>query len=120
LLDANLSPRSARFLIEQFHLDVTSLQGDRLGELPDHEVIKLAREQGRAIVTLDRDYSGWFLSSPRQPIGIIHLDLSNRLRNIPDINRLLAAFFTHHTATIDLDRSLVIIRDDGIVIHRGD
>ena len=76
--------------------------------------------QGRVIVTLDRDYSDWFHSSPRQPVGIIHLDLSNRLRNIPDINQLLATFFAKHAATIDLERSLVTIRDDGIVIHRGE
>jgi predicted nuclease of predicted toxin-antitoxin system len=51
LLDANLSPRVARFLVEQFQLDVTSLQGQGLGELPDHEVIRLARQQGRVIIT---------------------------------------------------------------------
>jgi predicted nuclease of predicted toxin-antitoxin system len=44
LLDANLSPRVARALTEQFNLDVTTLQGQGLGELPDHEVIRLARQ----------------------------------------------------------------------------
>lgn len=119
LLDANLSPRVARFLAEQFQLDVTSLQGQGLGELPDHEVIKLARQQGRVIITLDQDYSDYFLSTPRRPIGIIHLDLPSRLRYIPAINRLLADFFTHHAATIDLEHSLVVIREEGVVIHHG-
>lgn len=119
LLDANLSPRVARFLTDQFQLDVTSLQGQRLGSLPDHEVIKLARRQGRVIITLDKDYSDYFLDAPRQPIGIIHLDIPSRLRYIPAINRLLADFFSHHAATIDLEQALVVIREDGIVIHRG-
>lgn len=119
LLDANLSPRVARFLIERFHLDVTSLQGQGLGELPDHEVIKLARQQGRVIITLDRDYSDYFLTSSRQSIGIIHLDVPSRLRYIPHINRLLADFITHHAATIDLEHSLVVIREDSVVIHHG-
>jgi predicted nuclease of predicted toxin-antitoxin system len=119
LLDANLSPRVARFLIEQFQLDVATLQGQGLGELPDHEVIKLARQQGRVIITLDQDYSDYFLAAPRQPIGIIHLDLPSRLRYIPAINRLLADFFTRHAATIALEQSLVVIREDSVVIHHG-
>jgi predicted nuclease of predicted toxin-antitoxin system len=119
LLDANLSPRVARFLVEQFGLDITSLQGDGLGELPDHEVIKLARQQERVILTLDQDYTDYFLGSPRQPIGIIHLDLPSHLRYIPAINQILADFFSNHAASIDLERALVIIREDTVVIHRG-
>ena len=71
------------------------------------------------IITLDRDYSDWFFASPRQPIGIIHLDLPNRLRYIPAIIRLLADFFEHHAATIDLEHALVVIQEDRIVIHRN-
>jgi predicted nuclease of predicted toxin-antitoxin system len=119
LLDANLSPRVARFLADRFHLDVTSLQGQGLGQLPDHEVITLARRQGRVIITLDQDYSDYFLDAPRPPVGIIYLDLTSRLRYIPAINRVLADFFAHHAATIDLEDALVVIREDGIVIHRG-
>jgi predicted nuclease of predicted toxin-antitoxin system len=119
LLDANLSPRVARMLAEQFQLDVTSLQGLQLGSLPDHEVIKLARQQGRVIITLDKDYSDYILDAPRQPIAIIHLDIPSRLRNIPAINRLLADFFSFHAATIDLEHVLVIIQEEGIVIHHG-
>lgn len=119
LLDANLSPRVERFLVERFQLDVTSLQGQGRGELPDHEVIKLARQQGRVIITLDQDYSDYILASPRQPIDIIHLDLPSRLRYIPAINRLLADFFTRHAVTIDLEQSLVVIWEDSVVIHHG-
>lgn len=57
LPDANLSPRVARFLNRELHLDVARLQGQRLGELTDPEVIALARRQGRVIITLDSDYS---------------------------------------------------------------
>lgn len=119
LLDANLSPRVARFLSDRFQLDVTSLQGQRLGELPDRDVIAMARRQRRVIITLDQDYSDYFLDAPRQNIGIIHLDIPTRLRNIPAINQLLADFFTRHAATIDLEHSLVIIREDGLVIHHA-
>ena len=117
LLDANLSPRVARYLANQFQLDVISLQGQRLGELPDHKVIALARHQGRVIVTLDRDYSDYFLDAPRRDIGIIHLDLPVRLRNIPSIMSVLGDFFARHAETIDLEHSLVILREDQLVIR---
>jgi len=35
LLDANLSPGVVRFLVEQFQLDVTSLQGQGSGASPE-------------------------------------------------------------------------------------
>ena len=119
LLDANLSPRVGRFLAEQLHLDVISLQGQRLGELPDQAVIRMARQQNRVIITLDRDFSDFYLARSGPPIGIIYLDLPNQLRFIPEINRLLAAFFERHADTIDLEHSLATIGEDRIVIQHG-
>lgn len=116
LLDASLSPRVARFLNRELRLDVITLQGQQLGELTDPEVIALARKQGRVIITLDSDYSELFLTSPN-PIGIIHLDLPNSLRYIPAINQTLADFFANHAPSIDLERSLVVIEQDRVVIH---
>jgi predicted nuclease of predicted toxin-antitoxin system len=117
LLDANLSPRVGRFLVDRLHLDVTSLQGQRLGELPDHEVIRMARQQRRVIITLDRDYSDFFQSSSNRGVGIIYLDLPNRLRYIPEVNRLLATIFEQHADSINLETSLVTIGEDHIVIQ---
>lgn len=119
LLDANRSPRVGRFLSEQLQLDVVSLQGQRLGELPDRDVIRMARQQGRVIITLDRDYSDLYRVFAGPPIGIIYLDLPNRLRFIPEINRLLAAFFERHANSIDLETSLVTIGEDHVVIQHG-
>jgi predicted nuclease of predicted toxin-antitoxin system len=117
LLDANLSPRVARFLIEQFQLDVISLQGKRLGALPDREVVALVRAQRRVVITLDRNYSDYFLDAPTRSIGVIHLDIPTRLRYIPAINRLLASFFSQHAEGLDLEHSLVIIREDCLIVH---
>lgn len=119
LLDANLSPRVGKFLAERLSLDVISLQGQRLGELPDQEILMMARQQGRTIITLDRDYRQFFLDAPGRSVGIIYLDIPNHLRFIPEINRLLARFFEHHAASIDLDTSLVTIGEDHIVIQHG-
>jgi predicted nuclease of predicted toxin-antitoxin system len=117
LLDANLSPRVARFLARRFQFDIVSLQGQRLGELPDHEVVSLARHEGRVIITMDRDFSNYFLTSSRPTVGIIYLDIPNRLRYISEINRILNDFFRHDAKNIDLEHSLVIVSEDSVVIH---
>jgi hypothetical protein len=57
--------------------------------------------------------------SCRPDIGIIYLDLPNRLRTIPEINRLLAAFFRQHAEGVDLEHSLVVVTEHEVRIVRG-
>lgn len=118
LLDANLSPKVGRYLPHQFQLDVFSLQGQRLGQLPDHEVIRMARSTGRVIITLDGDFAAYFHRTQRPNLGIIYLNLPNRLRLTPEINRLLAAFFREHAEGIDLQHALVVITEHEVhILH---
>lgn len=119
LLDANLSPKVGRFLTQQLELDVISLQGQRLGQLPDHEVIRMARSAGRVIITLDRDFAEYFHHASRPNIGIIYLDLPNSLRTIPQINWLLQAFFRQSAHGVDLEHALVTITGDEVHIVRS-
>jgi predicted nuclease of predicted toxin-antitoxin system len=119
LLDANLSPKVGRFLARQLRLDVVSLQGRGLGQLPDHEVLQMARSTGRVIITLDRDFAEHFHRTQRPDIGIVYLDLPNPLRTIPHINRLLEAFFRQHAASVDLEHALVTITEHEVRIVRS-
>lgn len=119
LLDANLSPKVGRFLTRQLQLDVLSLQGQRLGQLPDHDVIRMARSEGRVIITLDRDFAEYFHRTSRPDIGIIYLDLPNSLRTIPQINQLLETFFRQSAQGIDLEHALVIITEHEVRITHG-
>ena len=100
LLDANLSPKMARFLSTTFGFDVVALQGSHLGELPDPAVIETARAQGRIIITLDRDYVAYFVPPQPPAVGIIYLDLPNTHRFIPEINRVPERFFRSQTETV--------------------
>ena len=119
LLDANLSPKTARFLTATFGFDVVALQASRLGELPDHEVGEMARSQGRVIITLDRDYLAVFARSHPSPVGIIYLDLPNTHRYIPAINRILERFFRTQAPTINLEQALVTITEASVsIVHR--
>ncbi|CAN5722257.1 hypothetical protein BH24CHL3_BH24CHL3_11740 [soil metagenome] len=111
LLDANLSPKVGRFLARELQLDVVSLQVQRLGQLTDHEVIRMVRSQERVIITLDRDFAEHFHRSQRPAIGIINLDLANSLRTIPGINGLLGAFFRDLAEGADFEHVLVIITE---------
>jgi predicted nuclease of predicted toxin-antitoxin system len=119
LLDANLSPKVGRFLTQHLRLDVLSLQGRGLGQLPDHEVIRMARSTGRVIITLDGDFAAYYSRTQRPDLGVIYLDLPNPLRNIPEINRLLTAFFRDHAEGVGLEHALVIIAEDEVRIVHG-
>lgn len=117
LLDANLSQKVGRFLAERFGVDVISLQGQRLGELPDREVIRMAQATGRVLITLDRDFAEYFYRTSEPQIGVIYLNLPNTHRTIPAINTVLERFFIAQVQSIDLDHSLVTITDRLVVIH---
>jgi len=118
LLDANLSPKLGRFLEICYGLTMVSTDPQQLGLLTDHEIIKIARSTGSVIITLDQDFANYFLRTKRPRLGIIYLDLPNEIRRTPEIKRLLSTFFTTHATTIDLKRSLVVLTESQIHIHR--
>lgn len=119
LLDANLSPKTARFLIATFGLDVETLQGRRLGQLPDHEVIRLARATKRVVITLDGDSWGYYNEAAPLGIGVIYLDLPNNYRYVREINRILEGFFNAQAPSIDLEQSFVAVTEDSVTVSRG-
>ena len=118
LLDANITPKLGRFLEVRFGLTIVSTGPQPIGLLSDHEIIKIARSTGSVIITLDQDFANYFLRTKRPRLGVIYLDLPNELRRTPEIKRLLSTFFTTHAATINLKRSLVILTESQIHIHR--
>lgn len=56
LLDANFSPLTAQYL-KMLKYDVKSLLEEGLWNLKDKQVIQLAKEENRAIVTFDYDFA---------------------------------------------------------------
>lgn len=53
LLDANLAPRTATFLIATFGFDVVALLDLGLAHVDDDEVIAIAKREQRVIITFD-------------------------------------------------------------------
>lgn len=80
--------------------------------------MRMARSEGRVIITLDRDFAEYFHRTSRPDIGIIYLDLPNSLRTIPEINRLLEAFFRQSSHGVDLEHALVTITEHDVRIVR--
>jgi predicted nuclease of predicted toxin-antitoxin system len=119
LLDANLSPKIARFLATEFGYDVLALQLLELGKLPDHDVLRRARLMRRVIITLDRDFARFAEQITRPPVGIIYLDLPNSLRYTPEIKLILGEFFRIHAPIIELEHSLVVITENEVRISRA-
>lgn len=110
LLDANLSPKVGRFFSRRFGFDVRSLYG-ALRDLPDGEVIEIARAQRRVIITLDRDFADRFAGSNRPPVGVIYLDLRNSHRTVAAINVALERFFREDAPGLVLDGALTVVSE---------
>lgn len=77
----------------------------------------MARSARRIVITLDRDFAEYFHRASQPDIGIIYLDLPNTLRTIPEINRVLEAFFRQSANDIDMEHALVIITEHEVRIH---
>src|SRR5215208_3615239 len=101
LLDANISQKVARALWRELKLDVLSLRAQRLDDLPDGDVVRMAIATNRIIVTMDRDFAEYFHSATRIDVGIVYLNLSNRLRNVPRITRVLSELFRDRAEDIE-------------------
>ena len=117
LLDANLSPRTSAYLTDTFHFDVTDLQSQQRGKLPDEDVVILAITKGRIIITLDKDFGEIYYLRERGNVGVIVLRLEDQ--TVESVNQTLYTFFSEQAANIELATSLVVIEPDTIrVVHK--
>ncbi len=116
LLDANLSPETRTYLVETFGLDVTDLITQRQSALTDEQVVALAKQQQRVIVTFDRDFGEIYHLREGGQIGVIVLRLEDQ--TVESVNGVLGRFFAGEAKTIDVDRSLVILEESRVrIIH---
>jgi hypothetical protein len=69
LLDANLSPETAAFLTQTFGYDVASLLTLSRGTIPDKDVVAMAKDEDRVVITLDQDFGEIYHLRERGRIG---------------------------------------------------
>ena len=97
-------------------LDVDSLLARGLGEISDSEVLRIAKSENRIVITLDRDFLEPYLASGKIDYGVNYLDLPAHLRYISGINGVLERFFRTHANSVDMEHSVVIIRQYDVLI----
>lgn len=118
LVDANLSPRIAKFLETELGFDALSIRKMGFAELPDLEVLRLANRLGRVLITRDSDFAKEPGLADSYLAGVIYLRVDDENTRMAKIKELLAEFFRVHAESIDLEHSTVIITPRLVSITR--
>lgn len=95
LLDANVEFRIATFLTSLGH-DVKTIAHDYPASLTDHEVLALAVQEQRMLLTNDRDYGELIFRQHLNHCGIIYFRLKNS-QDIAEKTQWLATVLKLHT-----------------------
>lgn len=116
LLDANLSPETQVYLEKTFGFDVIDLITQKQFALSDEEIVILAKEQKRVIITFDLDFGEIYHLREEGKLGVIILRLDDQ--TVESVNRSLKAFFNGEAKNISLETSLVVLEKDKIRVVR--
>ncbi|MBI5387617.1 MAG: DUF5615 family PIN-like protein [Verrucomicrobia bacterium] len=116
-LDENLGERGREILVKAGH-DVATVPGQKLQKAVDKELIRHCREEGRALVTLDLDFSNPLVFPPETYPGlaVLRLPRSPTQAHLFDVVRTLAgglarADMTGQLWIVEAGRIRVFIRD---------
>lgn len=116
LLDANISPETAE-VFRKLGYNTKSIQEDALGKLSDEEVIKLARQEKRIIVTFDHDFAYAWYFVERGKVGVIFL--RTRFQTTEYVERIISHFLQAKTIEKErLEKALVVLSEVGHRIVR--
>lgn len=115
LTDENL-PRDVLVLLRQLGHDVADVRELRMSGSPDAEVARLARQEGRLLVTLDLDFANILQYPPSEYAGIIVLRVPHPTRQ--RVVRTLADFLAE-SAEQDMSGALVIVEPGMYRVRRG-
>ncbi len=73
-LDENIAKRAVDLLRANGH-EVTTVRGESLSGAPDEVIFRVCVDEGRTLVTLDRDFGHVTRFPPRGSAGIVILEL---------------------------------------------
>jgi predicted nuclease of predicted toxin-antitoxin system len=115
LLDANVEFRLATFLTSTGH-DVKTIAHDFPASLKDHEVLTLAVEEKRILITNDRDYGELIFRQHLPHCGIIYF----RLKNSQDISEKLHSLETVLARHKNNLHAYIVIAQNGIRVRKSE
>lgn len=90
--------------------DVRSVTEEKLGYLLDEGVVKMAKKEGRTIITFDLDFGEIYHEKEHGKVGIIVLRLSNQTPE--NVNFVLGQFLQKNLNRLKQNtRSLIVIKE---------
>lgn len=117
LADENISPETADHLTTLGY-SCHSLRRDGPWQLIDREIVRLARQQGRVIITHDLDFGETYYLAEKGQVGMLVLRLRNRTVEV--VNNVLQRFLQSGAVTEEqLGKSLVIVSETTYRIYQG-
>ena len=116
-LDENIGRRGLELLRDAGH-DVMTVREQKLEGAPDEAVFAACAGEGRALITLDRDFGEVLRFPPDQSAGIVVLDLGPRATLAGLLARL--ADFLAVAKTEKLEGALWIVQPGRVRIHIRD
>ncbi len=117
LADENISPETADHL-NGLGYPCHSLRRNDPHRLPDREIIALAKQEGRIIITHDLDFGQIYYLAEQGRVGILVLRL--RHQRIEIVNDVLERFLKAGALNPEeLQQSLVIISENWYRIYQG-
>jgi predicted nuclease of predicted toxin-antitoxin system len=115
LLDANVEYRLATFLLSNHH-DVKTIARDYPHSLADHDILSLAVEKTRILVTNDRDFGELIFRQHLPHSGVILFRMKNS-KDITDKIRWLETVI--ETYKNSLYNSYLVITTHGVRIRKS-
>lgn len=112
LLDESADFPLAAFLQSQGY-DVTAIAHDYPHALKDHEVLAIARQEQRILITNDRDFGELIVRQKLTHAGVILFRLHDE--DLPTKQRWLTYVLTHHRHDL---RHLIVITGQKVRIRR--
>lgn len=117
LADENISPETADFLDESGY-PCYSLLRDGPRQLADREIVELAKQEERVILTHDLDFGEIYYLAEEGNIGILVLRL--RHQTVEAVNQVLQRFLDSGKLSNEaLSKSLVIVSENWYRVYQG-
>jgi len=117
LADENISPETADYLAALGY-PCYSLRRDGPWQLTDREIVRLARQQGRIIITHDLDFGETYYLAEKGQVGMLVLRLHHQ--TVEMVNDVLQRFLQSGAITEErLKKSLVVVSETTYRIYQG-
>jgi predicted nuclease of predicted toxin-antitoxin system len=113
LLDQSTDARIITFLAKLGH-DTTRIGADYPGGIPDEQVLAIANNEGRILITDDRDFGELVIRSGLAHAGVIYLRLGN-YADLEAKQERLRYVLTHYADKLD---QFLVVTPHRVRLHR--